>query len=230
MVLPIAPRRILRVRACGLLLASALTSPVAAQDTAIRIPGAAEVSEATRRQAEGPQRWILMMEKLEKEGKLPFGKKPAAPAARPAATPAPAAPAPAAPRPAAAAQPKAPSPQELEALAAPPAPPAPAAPEPAARVADAPEATAPPPEPVLELVDLVEPTMPPNLRARLSEGYRVLVEFEVQPDGSVRGAQVLEASHADLRRPVLAAVSRWRYAPPGKAVTTRVALQVAPAE
>ena len=52
------------------------------------------------------------------------------------------------------------------------------------------------------------------------------VEFTVAPDGSVADVRVLSSDaprqfQRDFEREALAAVKRWRFAPPDAAVTTR---------
>ncbi len=94
----------------------------------------------------------------------------------------------------------------------------PVAPSPAVA---APAAT-PDPEPTeepLRLVERVEPEYPAVLLRGRGTGS-VLVQFQVQPDGSVQAPEVLKSSNQRLVASVLAAVARWRFAPINK---TRVA-------
>lgn len=95
----------------------------------------------------------------------------------------------------------------------------PVTPSPAvAALAAAPPASEPPDEP-LRLIERVEPEYPAVLLRGRGSGS-VLVQFQVQPDGSVQAPEVLKSSNQRLVASVLAAVARWRFAPINK---TRVA-------
>lgn len=114
----------------------------------------------------------------------------------------------AAPSVAAAPVPEAPASAQLVAAASPSA--QPVLPPPAAQAARAPE---PPAEEVpLRLLERVEPDFPARL-LRERAGGSVTVRFTVQPDGSVRAAEAVNASNKRLVPAVLEAVGRWRFAP-----------------
>ena len=184
-----------------------------------------EVSEATRRQAEGPMRFILQVEQAKDKDKKP----PAPPretnpvAAAPAAASKPR-PAQATTPPTAVAEKPAPVAPTIEApaapaqlaVAAPAADPAPAAPEPAA--------LPPPPQPTL--VTMVEPDIPTAVRRRLKGAQSATLRFNVTPEGAVADLEVLEVSNPALRQPVVDAIRQWRYNPPGQLVAQKVQLQV----
>ncbi|MFY8117930.1 MAG: energy transducer TonB [Roseateles sp.] len=100
------------------------------------------------------------------------------------------------------------APPQLMAAASPSA--QPVLPPPAAQAARAPE---PPAEEVpLRLLERVEPDFPARL-LRERAGGSVTVRFTVQPDGSVRAAEAVNASNKRLVPAVLEAVGRWRFAP-----------------
>lgn len=73
-----------------------------------------------------------------------------------------------------------------------------------------------PPRPVavLELVSSVEPEFPQRLLRTLGSGS-VVVEFDVAADGTVSRAAVVRSPHRGLHAAALAAVSAWRFKPPG---------------
>jgi TonB family protein len=216
-------------------IAVLLSASVWADQPVVVNPG--QVSEATRRQVEGPVRWILLADKVEKERKRQAQAKAAAAAAERLAAEHAAAQArrvqsaPPAPAVAAKAAPVSRTPQ----VVAPPAPaPLPAAALPVASIA--PAAALPMPadepeeeeEPAPKLLDLVEPFISDALKARLRGKSNIVVRFRIQPNGTVRGAEIVETSHPALRQPVLKAVEQWRYAAPGKEVVKIVQLQIDP--
>jgi TonB family protein len=57
-----------------------------------------------------------------------------------------------------------------------------------------------------------DPDYPDSLLARHLKG-EVDVRFDLAADGSMRGVQVLRATHADFIRPALAAAERWKFRP-----------------
>ncbi|GAA5175924.1 hypothetical protein GCM10025771_09400 [Niveibacterium umoris] len=189
-----------------------------------------EVSEATRRQAEGPMRFILQMD-ASKE-KKPAPAKEAKPASPPPA------PAPAAAATAATVKPKAAAPATASAKPGGDSKPSDAPAEPAQvavatpavdvakPAAPAPEAVvaAPPPQPTL--VTMVEPDIAPAVKRKLRGAQSATVRFNVAADGSVADAEVLQVSSPSLRQPVLDAIKQWRYNPPGQVVPQRVELQL----
>jgi TonB family protein len=85
-----------------------------------------------------------------------------------------------------------------------------------------PLAAVPAPEPAresrgpaaLELLTSVEPDFPQRLLRTIGPGS-VVVEFDVSPDGSVARSAVLRSPHRGLNAAALAAVSAWRFKPPG---------------
>ncbi|HJV68940.1 energy transducer TonB [Ideonella sp.] len=80
-----------------------------------------------------------------------------------------------------------------------------------ARAATTPPAPEEPEEP-LALVKAAEPDFPANTMRRLRKGT-VQVRFEVQPDGSVSNATVVQTSHRSLNEAALEAVSGWQFKP-----------------
>lgn len=117
----------------------------------------------------------------------------------------------------------APAPATPRPLAATPAPtPAPPAARPAAPVAAAPTAAEP------KLISAPPPRYPLTAMRRKLEG-QVTLEFTVQADGSVSGARVISADPPGVfDEAALVAVSRWRFEPLPRAVTTRRQLQFKP--
>lgn len=82
-----------------------------------------------------------------------------------------------------------------------------------------------PPRPLARL----SPIYPPRARMRRIEGD-VLLEFVVDPDGTVRNVEVISSRPADtFTDAALRAVRRWKFSPgtkDGRAVTTRVRQKV----
>jgi protein TonB len=74
-----------------------------------------------------------------------------------------------------------------------------------------PEPEADPDLPLI-LVHQVDPEVPATVMRRVEKGS-VLVHFEVQPDGSVRQAEVLKTSSRYLNPAALEAVAQWRFQP-----------------
>ncbi|WP_417068643.1 TonB family protein [Niveibacterium terrae] len=219
-------------------IAVLLSASVWAEQTPVVNP--AQVSEATRRQVEGPVRWIMLADKVEKERKRQAQAKAAALVAEHSAAQvrrvqsASVAAAAARPAPAPKTSPSlAPIASALAPASAAPAP-LPAAALPVASIA--PTAALPLPvdvpeeedEPAPKLLDLVEPFISDALKARLRGKGNIVVRFRIQPNGTVRGAEVVETSHPALRQPVLTAVEQWRYAAPGKEIVKLVELQIDP--
>lgn len=172
-------------------------------------------------------------------------RQPTAPAPSPAPAPAPkkAAPVAAAPRPAPTAAPNAaPTPVTTAAVAAPPPVSMDAQPEPdvdrtpvllaaagptpvpSAPMAVAAQAAAPSTQPAqeeseepLKLLSKVDPTLPRQLQQGTFRTGFAQVQFTVSPDGSVRQASVIKASHSRLGNAAIDAVRQWRFAPISKA-------------
>jgi TonB family protein len=208
--------RLARVVAGTLLLASAYTAsaqgnpPAGSTDTA--------PSEAARRAALSPYRFILQSSTAP--------RKPAPAPAAPAATPAVAEskkPAPAAPVHQAAFQPNTPA----EAVRTLPPTAAPAGS--AAAPAPAPEATVTalarkPPEPPMrrEIIPLRtdDPRLTPALMREAPHGA-VTIEFDIQTDGSVGDVKVVSSSNRALNRATTEAVKGWKFEPVDEVLTVR---------
>jgi len=79
-----------------------------------------------------------------------------------------------------------------------------------------------------ELIDLVEPFISAAVKSRMHGKGNIVVRFKILANGTVRNAEVVEASHPALRQPTLRAIEQWRYAAPGKEVEKVVQLQIAP--
>lgn len=218
-------------------LAMALTlsgGPGLAQDLGdLEAKAKLSAAERAKRDADKVYQWIRFH--ADKAPAKPRAAPEAAAPIRPAASPAPAAIRPAPPEPArpalaqtqaepmlgpeqplVASSPAAPPEPATQAVALAPQAASPAIPSPA--VAALPPAPEPPEEP-LRLIERVEPEYPAVLLRGRGSGS-VLVQFQVQPDGSVQAPEVLKSSNQRLVASVLAAVARWRFAPINK---TRVA-------
>lgn len=210
----------------GLLLACAMACATAGAQQAPQPAAAASAAERAQREADRTMYWIRVV------GARPAPAKPA-PAPRPA-------PVAAAARPSAptavhevARTPAAPASPSLAAASAPaaaaPAPDVPA-PAPDAQPAatepvplppqDAAPAPAEEPDPGLVQVASVEPDFPADLVRRLHKG-NVEIRFEVDVDGKVSNAVVVDTSHSHLNHAALLAVRQWRFKP---APMTHVAL------
>ncbi len=74
-------------------------------------------------------------------------------------------------------------------------------------------AAAPAPSEALQLADYVEPALPDRVRRRLQGDGEVVVQFTVNPDGSVADASVRSSSDRALDPIALDAVRQWRYRP-----------------
>lgn len=68
------------------------------------------------------------------------------------------------------------------------------------------------PEQTLVVLERVEPDFPPSIVKRLQSGA-VRIGFEVQPDGSVKAAEVIESDSARLNAAAVAAVAKWKFKP-----------------
>lgn len=115
--------------------------------------------------------------------------------------------------------------RQAEQAASAPAQPRPAAPQPdQQQTAAAPAAPAPAPAaaPItLRPISTPAPSYPPEA-LRAGEAGEVVVEFTVNPDGSVSNARVVRASPPrTFDRAALSAVRRWRFQPVAEATTTR---------
>ena len=166
-------------------------------------------SEAARRAAASPYRFILQS--------ATAPRKPAAPA--PAAAPAPVAEkkAAAAPVQQASVQPSAT--QQASAPVVAPAPaPAPAAPEPAVASLSR-QATEPPPV-RREIVPIRtdEPRLSPALLREEPHGT-VKIHFDINYDGSVGDVKVISSSNRALNKPTVEAVQGWKFQPVDEVLT-----------
>jgi TonB family protein len=77
--------------------------------------------------------------------------------------------------------------------------------------------------PKLELVASVEPEFPSRLVRSLGNG-KVLVNFDVRPDGTVARAEVVRSTHRGLNAAAEAAVMAWRFKPTGQTLPGQVEL------
>ena len=200
----------------GLLLAqahtaSAQTSTPPAGGTADNAP-----SEAARRAALSPYRFILQNAAPRKAAPAPA---PAPTVAEPRRAPAPP------PVQQASAQPSAtqasrPAPApEPEVIAPAPAP----APEPAVASVSRKVAEAPPPRREIIPVQTDEPKLSPALLREQPKGV-VKVHFDIQPNGSVSDVQVLASTNRALNRPTVNAVQGWKFQPVDEVLTVETEL------
>lgn len=170
-------------------------------------------SEAARRAAASPYRFILL------NANAPARKA-----------------APAAPPPAEARRPASTAPVEQAVAVRTLSAPSPVAPPAAAPAQQVPEpavaslSTKPPePAPVREVRRELIPvrTDEPKLSsAQLRDGLSgvVRVQFDVNPDGSTGGVKVLASSHRGLNRPTLDAIALWKFAPVDEVLTVQTEL------
>jgi len=97
----------------------------------------------------------------------------------------------------------------------------------AAGLADttAPEPALPPaePDPGLSQMKLVQPDFPPNVVKRVHKG-NVEVRFEVDPEGTVTDAVVVQSSNARLNSAAIEAIRQWRFKPTPMSHTAAVNL------
>jgi TonB family protein len=167
-------------------------------------------SEAARRAAASPYRFILQSSTAP--------RKPAAPA--PAAAPAPVAESKkAAPPPVQQASVQPTATQQASAPAAAPAPvPAPAAPEPAVASLSR-QATEPPPV-RREIIPIRtdEPRLSPALLREEPKGT-VKIHFDINYDGSVGDVKVISSSNRALNKPTVEAVQGWKFQPVDEVLT-----------
>lgn len=167
--------------------------------TVVAVPAAGQPSESrVEREASNPMRRIIEAAKIKPKPRA--AEAPAAAAsARPASAPPRPSPAPSA---AVAAAPTTEVP--IEVLPSPP----PGAPR--STIATVELAA----EPVtLTAVWQVDPVVPAALGSLVESEARVLVAFNVLPDGRVAEATVRRSSHPELDAAVLEAVRQWRYRP-----------------
>lgn len=174
-------------------------------------------SEAARRAALSPYRFIL-------QSATAPARKPAAAPAKPAEPPS----AVAEPKRTAAAPvqqasarpsaPAAPQPQPVAADAPPPA--AASAPEPAVAALSRQPTEPPPPKRDIIPIRTDEPRLPPALLREQPHGI-VKVQFEIQPDGSVGEVKVLSSTNRALNRPTIDAVQGWKFQPVDEVLTVQ---------
>lgn len=188
----------------GLLLAGAHTASAQTPTPPAGNPLDNAPSEAARRAAMSPYRFILQH---------------AAP--RKAAAPAPA------PAPAVAEPKRAPAPPPVQQAAAqpsaPPAPrPAPAveapAPEPAVAAISRQLAEPPPARREIIPVQTDEPRLPPALVREQPKGV-VKVQFDIEPTGVVSEVKVLASTNRALNRPTVEAIQGWKFQPGDEVLT-----------
>lgn len=79
------------------------------------------------------------------------------------------------------------------------------------------------PDPGLSQTKLVQPDFPPNVVQRVHKG-NVEVRFEVEPDGTVSDAVVVQSSNAHLDSAAVEAVRQWRFKPTPMSHTAAVNL------
>ncbi|MES2786488.1 MAG: TonB family protein [Pseudomonadota bacterium] len=197
----------------------AVAAPVMAQ-TATGVAKDGAPSEAARRAAESPYRFILQNAAIRERPKptaAPVAPSAPAPAAAPAVEKEPARRVAPVESVAATRQRAVPPP---EPNAAQPVQPAPVtlAPPAAAPVAIAAPVASPAPTPVAAVRKALIPVRqdPPELSAMLMRERHsgmVTVAFEVNPDGNVSGARVTKSSNSSLNRPSVSAVEKWKFQP-----------------
>lgn len=168
-------------------------------------------SEALRRQAASPYRFILQNANAPARSVKPAVAS--APEPRRPATPAPVE--------QAAVQPRSP------AVVAPAAPAPAALPQPEPVAALAPRSAEPAPITAVrrEIVPIRtdDPRLPPALMRERPSGV-VKVQFEVNPDGSTGNVKVLSTTNRSLNRPSVDAVSGWKFQPVDEVLTVETEL------
>ncbi len=164
-------------------------------------------SEAVRRQALSPYRFILQHANAPARPKAPAPAAPAEPK-RPAA---------AAPVEQAAIAPRA-APVQQAPVAAP-------APEPVAAIVPAPAEPAPVAAARLEIIPIKtdDPRLPAALLRERPSGV-VKVSFEVMPDGSTSSVKVVSSTNRSLNRASIEAVSGWKFEPVDQALPVETEL------
>jgi TonB family protein len=189
------------------------STPSPSPASSVNAPGG--LSETTKRQADNPYKWILIMDdkpRPKKDEAVAKDRKPAVPAATSVAAPRPERAAPAAPAAAsapaasiAAVQQPVPSSPLLD-----PAPP----PSPTPLAATTPQLSQSlVEEEPLKLVRQVQPEMTRQIAAADIKQGSVTAKFMVNADGSVGDAQIVTSTNRVLNSPVLAALRQWRYEP-----------------
>ncbi len=98
-----------------------------------------------------------------------------------------------------------------------------AAPPPVAHLSPTP-VTEPAMPPRLELVSRVEPEFPWRVLRMVGSG-KVLVNFDVRPDGTVGRAEVVSSPHRGLNAAAEAAVLAWRFKPTGQTLLGQVEMR-----
>lgn len=79
------------------------------------------------------------------------------------------------------------------------------------------------PDPGLSQIKLVQPDFPPGVVKRVHKG-NVEVRFEVDPEGTVTDAVVVESSNAHLNDAAIEAIRQWRFKPTPMSHTAAVNL------
>lgn len=210
----------------------ACVQPALAQGTAPANSKDEAPSEAARKAAASPYRFILL--NANAPTRKPAAAPVAAPAPAPAAEPARRAPAvetAAVTRPAV----NTPAPAPTQA-----APVEVAAPQPAVQAPPAPAVAAltqkpPEPAPIAEVKRELIPirTDEPRMSAAMiRDGVsgKVVVQFDVKPDGSTGDVKVVSTTNRALNRPSLDAVSGWKFRPVDEVLTVQTELVYTPSQ
>jgi TonB family protein len=79
------------------------------------------------------------------------------------------------------------------------------------------------PDPGLSQIKLVQPDFPPGVAKRVHKG-NVEVRFEVDPDGTVSDAVVVQTSNSHLNEAAIDAIRQWRFKPTPMSHTAAVNL------
>jgi TonB family protein len=79
------------------------------------------------------------------------------------------------------------------------------------------------PDPGLSQIKLVQPDFPPGVVKRVHKG-NVEVRFEVDPDGTVSDAVVVQTSNSHLNEAAIDAIRQWRFKPTPMSHTAAVNL------
>jgi TonB family protein len=174
-------------------------------------------SEAARRAAASPYRFILQNAAPRKAAPAPAAAPTPVVEQRRAPAPAPVQQAAAQPSATQASRP-APAP-EPEVIAPPPAP----APEPAVAAVSRKIAEPPPPRREIIPIQTDEPKLPPALLREQPKGV-VKVHFDIQPNGSVSDVRVLTSTNRALNRPTIDAVQGWKFQPVDEVLTVETEL------
>ncbi|MEJ6022735.1 TonB family protein [Ramlibacter sp. PS4R-6] len=196
----------------GLLLATAHTASAQTSAPPAGNPVDNAPSEAARRAALSPYRFILQNASAPRKAAAP-APAPAPAVAEPKRAPAPA------PVQQAAAQPQAPRPAPAPEVAAPPPP----APEPTVAAVSRQAAEPPPPRREIIPIQTDEPRLSPALLREQPKGV-VKVHFDIQPNGTVSDVKILASTNRSLNRPTLEAIQGWKFQPVDEILTVETEL------